>query len=361
MSLTVGTSRRTPAPVRNESKRPKTESSRPTTTLRPVASTGGVSLSREVKEGGAPQRRGRVAAAAETSRNLIGPSAEPTDTNAVGIDEVEENRPNDTDERNTRDSTKGGVATPDPNAGVVGEGLENGEPVPYTNSNGEEFEVQYSQGESTDTQDTYTIKLGNDEVSVRIPPGEDPEAALDEITNYYSQQPENVRGAVHTINIEEGQNPADDYWAEEYDIPDFTSAATGGGGQINFWNGTRYLGEDVFDHEFGHNVGNAVRNEQNEESNPLQDYVNRFKDALSGDAASQNVPRGYSEAANSDNNSVSDYGDNAIAEDFAETYQAYSEAVEAGPEAVAEFQQMYPERYALITEEVLSRDLDVAA
>ena len=69
------------------------------------------------------------------------------------------------------------------------------------------------------------------------------------------------------------------------------------------------------------------------------------------------MPRGHSDAIEADGNSVSDYGDNAIAEDFAETYEAYRVAEEAGPAALEDFRREFPERAALLDEEVFTRDL----
>jgi hypothetical protein len=293
-----------------------------------------------------------TSAAAGRSRDAVGTPEEPAETHATGVDEAENPGLGD---------GKLGQPRNHPGTEAVGTALESGETGTLTNGNGEQVEFQVEQGKtSPDSGSTaYSVTVGDDQFTVNIPEGEDPNEVIARLTDFYSQQPENVRGAVSTINIEPGRNPSDEYWAEEYDTPGFTSAATGGGGTITFWNGSQYIQEGVFDHEFGHNIGSAVRQEQDEETGGFGGFLNKIEDFLSGDNRSTNIPRGSSEAARND--SISDYGDNAIAEDFAETWEAYIDAVEGGPEALEEFRTTYPERYALIVEEVLSRDLDVAA
>jgi hypothetical protein len=342
--------------ARTESGQPnlRVVSSRPVRESTATRPTETASVSGEAQEADRADNNTRVSAAGSRSRDAIGSTDQATETHATGVDEAE--APSGTDDDDPKLERPGHPAQDE-----VGTALESGESGTFVNGNGDEVEFEVEQGESTEDHDVYSVTVGGNEVTVNIPPGENAEEVLARLTDFYSQQPENVQGAVNTINIEPGRNPSDEYWAEEYDTPGFTSAATGGGGTITFWNGSQYVQEGIFDHEFGHNIGSAVRNEQNAETGWFGDVVNSIVDSITGDADSQNVPRGYSQAAEGDGNSVSDYGDNAIAEDFAETWEAYSTALEQGPKALAAFQLQYPDRYALIVDEVLSRDLDVAA
>lgn len=60
-----------------------------------------------------------------------------------------------------------------------------------------------------------------------------------------------------------GRNPADSYWAQQYGMPGFTSAATAGDGAVRMWDRRNSpLGpnsyRDELMHEFGHNVSTAA-------------------------------------------------------------------------------------------------------
>lgn len=76
-------------------------------------------------------------------------------------------------------------------------------------------------------------------------------------------------------------------------------------------------------------------------------------DARTGDDFSPKLPRGYSQAAEADNRRVSHYGETNISEDFAEFYEAYLNAEQAGPQALARFERLYPNRFELLSELVL--------
>ena len=249
---------------------------------------------------------------------------------------------------------------------AVIDSLETGEPQSFSNSNGEltEFQLQHleaSKGWIGSSHENYRFNLGEDSFDVQLAEGIDRDQALSRIIDYYSQQPENLREAVETIAVKTGQNPGDPHWAEVYNRPDFVSAATGGSGTITFWNGMSYLDETSFNHEFGHNIGSAVRELQNQESAEAGTLLqSQMQDLKTGDSNSPFVPRGASQAASSDGNAVSEYGQASIAEDFAEFYSQYRNASEEGPEALAHLKSRYPARYSLLVNEILSRHLEAA-
>ncbi len=244
--------------------------------------------------------------------------------------------------------------------------LKTGEAQSFLNSNGDatEFAVQRLQEGCLETSkgyENYRVNLGEDSFDIRVAEGLQQELAIGRIVDYYSQQPENLREAVETVAVEAGRNPADPYWAKAYNMPGFESAATGGSGTITFWNGLANLNEGTFNHEFGHNVGTAVRSLQNEEVREAGTiWESLQQDLKTGDSDSIHVPRGASVAARTDGNAVSDYGQKSIAEDFAEFYSEYRDASEEGPEALSRLQNLHPARYSLFVNEVLSRTLEAA-
>lgn len=226
----------------------------------------------------------------------------------------------------------------------------------FINGNGEEVDFELARGEDSATHERYWLTLGEDRLGVNVQHGLDSQLALSRVADFYSQQEESLRGVVHTVNLEAGRSPDDERFARERNQPNFRSAATGGGGTISFFNGLGNLTEDRFDHEFGHNLGFAARNLQDAESAELGRLnLDRQRDALTGDNFSPNIPRGYSQAAEADARMVSRYGEETISEDFAEFYEAYLDAEQAGPRALARFEQRYPNRFAILNELVLPR------
>jgi len=227
----------------------------------------------------------------------------------------------------------------------------------FRNGEGQSVDFTVSPGESTAGYDRFSLQLGHDQLDVSIAEGLDWERALGRIADFYSQQDENLRGVLNTVTVEAGRNPDDARWAEQRDMPGFRSAAVGAGGSITFFNGLRNLNEDVFAHEFGHNLGGNVRYQQDLASQAAGRLAaDRQQDQVSGDAVSPNVPRGYSQVAEADQRGVSRYGDRAIGEDFAEFYEAYRNAQQQGPEGLARLQSLYPERFDFFQTQVLSLD-----
>jgi hypothetical protein len=223
----------------------------------------------------------------------------------------------------------------------------------FINGNGQEVSFGLRQSEGTGSHESYSMSIGDDQLAVNISNGLDSEEALERIADLYSQQPEEWRHVVDTINVEAGRSPDDARWAQERGQPNFRAAASGGGGAINFYGGLRNLKEDTFNHEFGHNLGGHVRETQDQESREAGRLAHdRQADLLTGDATSPNIPRGYSEAVQADGRSVSSYGDTSFSEDFAEFYDAYRAAEERGPQALARLEERYGQRYEFLMSEV---------
>ena len=154
----------------------------------------------------------------------------------------------------------------------VRDALSTGEAQSFTNSRGQthQISIRPTCSAAGPTTESYNVRVGNDQVTVTLPANSEArEDVLRRITDYYSQQPDNLREAVRTIEVRNERNPDDAEWERRYQRPGFTSAATGGNGGITFRNGEGNVTEQTFDHEFGHNVGGAVREAQDRETGVL--------------------------------------------------------------------------------------------
>ena len=228
----------------------------------------------------------------------------------------------------------------------IGEALESGQAVEFTNGAGQTETVAIASGGQADGKDVYVVTTGDSQLEVQIPPNHDPAAVLGEVVDYYTQVPANLRPALEHVVIENGRNPQDEYWAEQYDRPGFTSAATGGGGTITFWNGTGAINEDVFNHEAGHNIGSWI-----DENEARPSFLDRTLGALglrSLPSDDERLPNGWTDAIEADGAVFDDYALNSPSEDFAVHYEAYIEAQQESPEALARFQAGFPHRTRLI-------------
>lgn len=197
----------------------------------------------------------------------------------------------------------------------IAESLANGgDTVSFTNSNGETEELSVRQVESTGGDVVYELE-GEDGNIIRVESGlsaEDSTVGLARVADYYTQLPDHLRQGVEEI----------EFHAE----PDDTAAADYSDGRIRFFDGLEHINEEVFNHEVGHAVG----------------------DGLDEDSEARLTPEGWEPATESDPDAVSDYSDEGLEEDFADSFAAYLEARENGPEALAEFAELYPERYAIL-------------
>ncbi len=159
-----------------------------------------------------------------------------------------------------------------------------------------------------------------------IGPGVDPALAArrlqETFDDYYRGMPDWMKPRLEQVVSLLRANPLDSYWRERY--ANFgESAATGGSGKINFYNGnfySRYQG--TFNHEMGHIVGDG--------GGPIQ--PSRWKAAQDSDQVHsrnefevKDTYEVYNEHRPTvlGGTSVSRYGENAIAEDWAESIRLY--------------------------------------
>lgn len=162
-----------------------------------------------------------------------------------------------------------------------------------------------------------------------------------------------------------GRNPADAYWAEEYNIPGFKSVATAGDGAVRMWaradapfGPASYLAE--LSHEFGHNVSSAVARRDLGDGSPAwaraakaDSGIRRPTDvAFSGRLALRLQQVNYHvQPSKGWPWGVSEYGTSSRAEDYAESMAFYlGDKIGTGrlrpgdPPVPIYFRDLFPER-----------------
>jgi hypothetical protein len=177
----------------------------------------------------------------------------------------------------------------------------------------------------------YTISDGRDVLALGTVPGAGDDWRVVQVLMLWQQLPDHLRGLLKQVHVEEGANPTDADWGRRYNLPEFTSAASGGNGAATFWHGERHVADDVFFHEFGHVLGQAF--------STTADFV----------------PDGWGPAKEADATSVSTYGDASLSEDFAEAFAIFMTLRSGGvpriadpPASLAEFEQRYPGRAGIL-------------
>lgn len=223
------------------------------------------------------------------------------------------------------------------------EARKNGEQTTITNGQGQQVNVQVALTEGDGNHDAYNLTIGERQVRVEIPKGEDPDSYLSRVSDFYSQEPENLQGSTNLVTFESGRDP------------EGKAAAEASNGQITFYSGDQFLDKHTFDHEFAHNVADIVEDRQ-------AGFGERFRETVNGhevdDGWNAYIPNGYNDAIDQDKRSVTPYGDTNGAEDFAEAYADYQEAQAKGPQALEQFQQQYPNRTRVI-EEIIANQPDL--
>lgn len=215
---------------------------------------------------------------------------------------------------------------------AVLEAVNSGQPVQFTNGNGQTEELSITQQQNSGNNTVYEIK-GADGHTIRIESelgAGDNRIALARLADYYTQIPPELRDSVGLIQLM--KNTKDNVAA------DFNED----GSRIRFFDGLDNLNEEVFDHEFGHGVGYQVDGK----GNGFFDKVG----GLFGGRDGAGAPAGWQDVIESDGGRPSDYSRTSYKEDFAESFAAYLEAMDNGPEAVAHFEEAYPGRAAILEE-----------
>jgi hypothetical protein len=134
--------------------------------------------------------------------------------------------------------------------------------------------------------------------------------------------PESLTRHTRNVYFSAQRNSEDDHWAEEYGMPGFVSAATGGKGRVVFYNGVAQPESLV--HEMGHNLATAQ---------------------YGGIAVG---PGAFRDAIESGEPPPTEYAGKSTAEDFAESVRMY---VDTPDELRATAPRRYAAIHRLMTEE----------
>lgn len=229
-------------------------------------------------------------------------------------------------------------------AEIVRELTQNGGTRTLRNSEGENVRVTIS-GRGND----YQFRLGQgDPVSVEFPgsfTADQKAEALERLTDYYSQIPEHLRGYSPRVEFHDhpgpersdGNRPAANFRTRRFEE-----------NKINFFDGLSHLNEHVFNHEYGHAVGYEVERAQDGAIEGALGWAFPRFDSERG------APEGWRGAMKADPASMSEYSNKNWKEDFAESFAAYMEAREYGPDVVqASIGSRFPNR-ARILEQVFT-------
>lgn len=211
---------------------------------------------------------------------------------------------------------------------AVKEAIRTGKPTSYETSEGQRVDVSVKK-----TEDGFRYRFNGNEVSVSFDDSYDEktkEKTLARIVDYHAQSPTFAQSSFDKIRVDAAN-------------PESNTAASYSNRQIRFF-GDHFVDEQTFQHEVGHAVGQKMTNTKSV------------------------VPEGWTEAVEKDGNEISGYGKESFdsknngfpgwviapifgsdaaslrSDDFAESYQAYVEAQESGPEAVAAFEKKFPNR-----------------
>ena len=133
--------------------------------------------------------------------------------------------------------------------------------------------------------------------------------------------------SIKEIVVSPNQNPSDAYWATQYNIPGFASAATGGPSGVTF-----YPKASAWDQAF---VGSTA----------IHEGGHAFSIALWKDPK---VKTAWEDAIAADKKPPSTYAESSTGEDFSESLVMYS--LSKGTKCEAPARKLYPQRYKTLDE-----------
>lgn len=180
----------------------------------------------------------------------------------------------------------------------------------YLSSDHQKFEAgpsyEIKKTDSDDGKDTTRITVGQGSIDFLAPRSMNDAHVRLQVAQYLSQVPGALACSVKTIEVKDGPNPQDAYWAQQYNMPGFRSAATGGSGTITFYNGTDNLlnptmGQNYFHHEYGHNIGQRFSSDR------------------------ELVPDNWETAVREDGEVATNYAKSSPSEAFAEAWATYQD------------------------------------
>jgi len=146
--------------------------------------------------------------------------------------------------------------------------------------------------------------------------------SADQVADGLSAVPGKQLDTIKEVVVSPNQNPDDAYWAVQYGIKDFSSAATGGNGGVTFYPKKTPWKQEFVDsttiHEGGHTYSQELWKNEKEKKE-------------------------WEEVIKKDKVSPSTYADSSVGEDFSESLVMYSLSKGTQCEAMAKW--LYPERY----------------
>jgi len=178
----------------------------------------------------------------------------------------------------------------------------------------------------------FDILIDGESTPVFMPVETDPTLnyhGLDEVASGLVALEPQSRERIERVDVNAGQNPADAYWEQEYNMPGFRSYMTAGvEGIVSIYPTDGAQSQSALDGGLQHEVGHIVSKQE-------------FGDTDAGWAE-------WEAAMEADGQSVSDYADASRDEDFAETYKLYMSVIGTPEEAAA--REQFPERFAILDE-----------
>ena len=163
--------------------------------------------------------------------------------------------------------------------------------------------------------------------------------------------PASLRQSLTRVELTDKPNPDDAYWAKKYDIPDFQSQATAGGGKITFWSLTPQNAEENLEHGVSHEVGHLVG------ETARVSESNLFERLFGGQP--EKYPEDWPAAMQADGNAVDtglkvgpegkNYSESSPGEDFAEAFKAYLDSRASGMMGTMGFAMRYPNRLKVLS------------
>ncbi len=143
------------------------------------------------------------------------------------------------------------------------------------------------------------------------------------IQQFVKEMPANLKKCVQEINISDLYNPHDPYWSARYQMKKFTSAATGGNGEIDIYQGDVSIG--TLWHESGHCLDSKIHL-----SDKMGWYLATVRDDI---IEGREMVTPYAEQAYK--------AAGTYKEDFADSVKLFFKDKE-------KFEKMYPNRYEIL-------------
>lgn len=174
----------------------------------------------------------------------------------------------------------------------------------------------------------YTATINGQEIKiiepVAAPAGGKHLPTVDQTAQGLAAVPPGQLSTIHQVVLSPNPNPSDAYWAQVYNKPGFTSAATGGNGGVTHYPLSNAQSQERIDSNTIHEGGHTYSQELWKDPQTKADWENAIK---------------------ADDQAPSEYAESAPTEDFSESLVMYTLAKGTPCEAAA--RSIYPNRFAV--------------